>query len=137
MAGLLSERSQNNSFIKHVVGLYLYATGAQRQTISVLSSLNMCSTYPSIAGSGRTNELRDTSTTENHKGQTNKAGSTAETTLLDLDAGSDADDPDWMPDESVDGDLTSEYNDSEDDEDEELPEDGSGTQKAAQYSRRC
>ncbi|EJF62570.1 hypothetical protein DICSQDRAFT_57887 [Dichomitus squalens LYAD-421 SS1] len=46
-------RSQNNSFVKHVMGVYLYATGAQRQNISVLSSMNICSTYPSIAGSAK------------------------------------------------------------------------------------
>ncbi|KAI0348964.1 hypothetical protein OH77DRAFT_1539864, partial [Trametes cingulata] len=51
MTDLLGERSQNNSYVKHVLGLYLYATGAQRQIISVLSNLGFCSSYPSIAGS--------------------------------------------------------------------------------------
>ncbi|KAI0351936.1 hypothetical protein OH77DRAFT_1486727, partial [Trametes cingulata] len=50
MTDLLGERSQNNSYVKHVLGLYLYATGAQRQIISVLSNLGFCSSYPSIAG---------------------------------------------------------------------------------------
>ncbi|PSS33977.1 hypothetical protein PHLCEN_2v1985 [Hermanssonia centrifuga] len=48
---LLGERSQANSYSKHVIGLYLYATGAQRQVISVLNSLGICSSYPTLAGS--------------------------------------------------------------------------------------
>ncbi|KAI0651871.1 hypothetical protein C8Q79DRAFT_897275 [Trametes meyenii] len=52
MVNLLGERSQNNSYVRHILGLYLYATGAQRQVLSVLSTLGFCSSYPSIAGSG-------------------------------------------------------------------------------------
>ena len=52
MTELLGECSQNNSLVKHLMGLYLYATGAQRQLMSVLSTLGICSSYPSIAGSG-------------------------------------------------------------------------------------
>ncbi len=48
---LLGERSQANSYGKHVIELYLYATGAQRQVISVLNSLGICSSYPTLAGS--------------------------------------------------------------------------------------
>ncbi|KAI0675801.1 hypothetical protein C8Q78DRAFT_963648 [Trametes maxima] len=51
MINLLGERSQRNSYVKHILGLYLYATGAQRQVLSMLSSLGFCSSYPSIAGS--------------------------------------------------------------------------------------
>ncbi|KZT69353.1 hypothetical protein DAEQUDRAFT_646439, partial [Daedalea quercina L-15889] len=47
---LLGERSQRNSYGRHVLGLYLYATGAQRQTISVLSRMGVCSSYTTIAG---------------------------------------------------------------------------------------
>ncbi|KAJ3555923.1 hypothetical protein NM688_g2309 [Phlebia brevispora] len=47
---MLGERSQRNSYAKHIVGLYLYATGAQRQAISVLASLGVCSSYPTLAG---------------------------------------------------------------------------------------
>lgn len=54
MVGLLGERSQRNSYVKHVLGLYLYATGAQRQVLSVLSHLGICSSYPIIAGRGAT-----------------------------------------------------------------------------------
>lgn len=54
---LLGERSQNNSYIKHVLGLYLYATGAQRQVLSVLSHLGLCSSYPTLVGT-HTSHLR-------------------------------------------------------------------------------
>ncbi len=47
---LLGERSQANSYVKHLFGLYLYASGAQRQVISVLNSLGKCSSYPALAG---------------------------------------------------------------------------------------
>ncbi|KAH9929201.1 uncharacterized protein B0H18DRAFT_1154576 [Fomitopsis serialis] len=47
---LLSERSQKNSYGRHIVGLYLYASGAQRQNISVLSQIGICSSYTTIAG---------------------------------------------------------------------------------------
>ncbi|KAI0707558.1 hypothetical protein C8T65DRAFT_576601 [Cerioporus squamosus] len=46
---LLHARSQRNSYFTHVLGLYLYATGAQRQTISVLSHLGLSSTYQMLA----------------------------------------------------------------------------------------
>ena len=48
--GLLGQQSQNNSFVKHMLGLYLYATGAQHQLISILTNLGLCSSYVSIAG---------------------------------------------------------------------------------------
>ncbi|KAI0363846.1 hypothetical protein BV20DRAFT_957447 [Pilatotrama ljubarskyi] len=64
MTDLLGERSQNNSYVKHIVGLYLYATGAQRQIISVLSNLGFCSSYPSIAGSRTTDVSTDAGQTD-------------------------------------------------------------------------
>ncbi|KAH9940490.1 uncharacterized protein BXZ73DRAFT_42703 [Epithele typhae] len=51
---LLGERSQNNSLLKHIIGLYLFASGASRQTITVLASLGICSSYAAIAGSSKT-----------------------------------------------------------------------------------
>ncbi|RDX50743.1 hypothetical protein OH76DRAFT_1348447 [Lentinus brumalis] len=51
MTVLLGERSQNNSLTKHVVGLYLYITGVQRQLIAVLSKFGLSSSYQTIAGS--------------------------------------------------------------------------------------
>ncbi|KAL6299961.1 hypothetical protein BKA93DRAFT_819674 [Sparassis latifolia] len=53
LVDLLGERSQRNSYAKHVLGLYLYSTGAQRQVLSVLSHMGICSSYPMLAGSGR------------------------------------------------------------------------------------
>ncbi|OJT07079.1 hypothetical protein TRAPUB_2111 [Trametes pubescens] len=50
MLTLLRSRSQKNSYVNHVLGLYLYATGAQRQVISVLSHLGLSSSYQTIAG---------------------------------------------------------------------------------------
>ncbi|KAI0354104.1 hypothetical protein OH77DRAFT_1457194 [Trametes cingulata] len=46
----LGSRSQNNSYAKHVIGLYAYASGAQRQTINVLSSLGLTCSYTSLIG---------------------------------------------------------------------------------------
>lgn len=48
---LLGERSQQNSYFKHVITLYLYATGASRQAISVLAHLGVGSSYTTIAAS--------------------------------------------------------------------------------------
>lgn len=49
MLVLLGERSQQNSYAKHVIGLYLYATGASRQAISVAAHLGIASAYQTIA----------------------------------------------------------------------------------------
>ncbi len=59
MSDLLGERSQNNSLTKHVITLYLYATGAKRQLISVLHKWGLCSSYPAIAGSITANDIPD------------------------------------------------------------------------------
>lgn len=48
---LLGERSQQNGYFKHVITLYLYATGASRQAISVLAHLGVGSSYTTIAAS--------------------------------------------------------------------------------------
>ncbi|KAH9896145.1 uncharacterized protein BXZ73DRAFT_111846 [Epithele typhae] len=57
LADLLGERSQNNSLLKHIMGLYLFASGASRQTITVLASLGICSSYAAIAGSSKTSSV--------------------------------------------------------------------------------
>lgn len=49
---LLGERSQSNSYCRHVLGLYLYSTGATRQQISVLNHLGFSVSYPTLAGRG-------------------------------------------------------------------------------------
>ena len=52
MSNLLGERNQNNSLMKHVLGVYMYVSGALRQLISVMSSIGNSSSYTTIAGSG-------------------------------------------------------------------------------------
>lgn len=52
MLSLLGERNQRNSYFKHIVALYLYATGASRQAISVAAHLGFSSSYPTIAAGG-------------------------------------------------------------------------------------
>ncbi|GJF00843.1 hypothetical protein PsYK624_171450 [Phanerochaete sordida] len=47
---LLGERSQLNSWKKHIFGLFAYASGATRQMIAVLNTLGICSSYPTLAG---------------------------------------------------------------------------------------
>ncbi|EJF59284.1 hypothetical protein DICSQDRAFT_172208 [Dichomitus squalens LYAD-421 SS1] len=39
MTTLLGERSQNNSLARHLVGLYMYVSGASRQLISIMSNI--------------------------------------------------------------------------------------------------
>ncbi|KAI0075557.1 hypothetical protein K474DRAFT_1599581 [Panus rudis PR-1116 ss-1] len=53
---LLGERSQQNNYAKHVLSLYLYASGAQRQIISVLSKIGLCSSYTALNGDTREDE---------------------------------------------------------------------------------
>ncbi|KAI1784236.1 hypothetical protein LXA43DRAFT_902027 [Ganoderma leucocontextum] len=50
LVDLLGQRSQNNSYVRYIMGLYLYATGAARQTLSLLSSLNVSSSYSALVG---------------------------------------------------------------------------------------
>ncbi|KAJ6517845.1 hypothetical protein DFH09DRAFT_1428362 [Mycena vulgaris] len=45
---LLGEYSHKNNYSRRIMGLYLYATGAQRQTISVMSHLGISESYQSI-----------------------------------------------------------------------------------------
>lgn len=52
IVNLLGERSQSNSYCRHVLGLYLYSTGATRQQISVLNHLGFSVSYPTLAGRG-------------------------------------------------------------------------------------
>ncbi|KAJ7438067.1 hypothetical protein FB451DRAFT_1344455 [Mycena latifolia] len=42
---LLGEYSHKNNYSRRIMGLYLYATGAQRQTISVMSHLGISESY--------------------------------------------------------------------------------------------
>lgn len=45
---LLGEYSHKNNYSRRIMGLYLYATGAQRQTISVMSHLGVSESYQSL-----------------------------------------------------------------------------------------
>jgi hypothetical protein len=49
---LLGARSQKNSYARHVMGLYLYSTGATRQQISVMNHLGLSVSYVTLAGRG-------------------------------------------------------------------------------------
>ncbi|KAH9172322.1 hypothetical protein EDB89DRAFT_2114193 [Lactarius sanguifluus] len=49
---LLGARSQKNSYACHVMGLYLYSTGATRQQISVMNHLGLSVSYVTLAGQG-------------------------------------------------------------------------------------
>ncbi|KAH7918344.1 hypothetical protein BV22DRAFT_1075903 [Leucogyrophana mollusca] len=49
---LLKERSQMNSYPGHVLGLWLYSTGASRQQISVFNHFGKSVSYSTLAGSG-------------------------------------------------------------------------------------
>ncbi|KAH9177542.1 hypothetical protein EDB89DRAFT_2064518 [Lactarius sanguifluus] len=49
---LLGARSQKNSYARHVMGLYLYSTGATRQQISVINHLGLSVSYVTLAGRG-------------------------------------------------------------------------------------
>ena len=44
----LGEYSHSNNLAKRMIGLYLYANGAQRQTIAVLSNLGLSESYSNI-----------------------------------------------------------------------------------------
>ncbi|KAJ7832749.1 hypothetical protein B0H14DRAFT_3711869 [Mycena olivaceomarginata] len=50
---LLGEFSHKNNFSRRIIGLYLYATGAQRQTISVMSHLGISESYQHITRKAR------------------------------------------------------------------------------------
>ncbi|KAN0130508.1 hypothetical protein V8E53_011594 [Lactarius tabidus] len=61
---LLGARSQKNSYAQHVMGLYLYSTGASRQQISVMNHLGMSVSYVTLAGQGNKAENLLTSKTD-------------------------------------------------------------------------
>ncbi|KAI0073016.1 hypothetical protein K474DRAFT_1604071 [Panus rudis PR-1116 ss-1] len=67
MSILLAARSQRNSLIRQTMGLYLYATGAQRQVFScVLSHFGLSCSYTALVG---TSDKRTTSAaTSNGRG---------------------------------------------------------------------
>ncbi|KAI0806298.1 hypothetical protein BC629DRAFT_1486786 [Irpex lacteus] len=64
---LLGQRSQQNSWSKHLFGLYLFATGTQRQTIAVLSSWGVCSSYSTLAGTQTSAKSKEESPANDEK----------------------------------------------------------------------
>ncbi|KAJ7859628.1 hypothetical protein B0H14DRAFT_3084919 [Mycena olivaceomarginata] len=54
---LLGEYSHKNNYSRHMMGLYLYVTGAQRQTISVMAHLGISESYQSITHKPHAEEL--------------------------------------------------------------------------------
>ncbi|KAJ3515079.1 hypothetical protein NMY22_g14542 [Coprinellus aureogranulatus] len=58
---LMSEFSRSNNLLKRLFGLYLYATGAQRQVLSVLSHTGMAESYSNLtAKASKTRKLPGT-----------------------------------------------------------------------------
>ncbi|KAJ7241218.1 hypothetical protein B0H12DRAFT_1189373 [Mycena haematopus] len=55
---LLGEFSHKNNYSRRIMGLYLYATGAQRQTISVMSHLGISESYQNLTHKIRMNIRR-------------------------------------------------------------------------------
>ncbi|VDB97816.1 unnamed protein product [Peniophora sp. CBMAI 1063] len=51
-AGLLGERSQRNSYLQHIMGLYLLSSGASRQVHAVLNHLGVSVSYTTLIGGG-------------------------------------------------------------------------------------
>ncbi|KAI0072891.1 hypothetical protein K474DRAFT_1700685 [Panus rudis PR-1116 ss-1] len=51
LLSLLGERSQQNNYSKSVFSLALYASGAQRQIIALLSAIGFCGSYTGLVGS--------------------------------------------------------------------------------------
>ncbi|KAL1660994.1 hypothetical protein GGF50DRAFT_26268, partial [Schizophyllum commune] len=66
---LLGERSQHNSWFRHVFGLYLYSEGASRQLITVLNHLGITVSYVTLAGGGALPALPEKSSTERDEGE--------------------------------------------------------------------
>ncbi|PIL28976.1 hypothetical protein GSI_09023 [Ganoderma sinense ZZ0214-1] len=83
-----------------MLGLYLYATGAQRQLISILSNLGLSSSYTSIAG-GRNAALDDVPAPKDAPPKDTEQDEDEE----------DEDDPDWLPDEDDASDVDWETDD--------------------------
>ncbi|KAJ6617239.1 hypothetical protein B0H10DRAFT_2384929 [Mycena sp. CBHHK59/15] len=57
---LLGEFSHKNNYSRRIMGLYLYATGAQRQTITVMSHLGISESYQNLTHKPCTNISRRT-----------------------------------------------------------------------------
>jgi hypothetical protein len=47
-AQLLGEHSHSNNFVKRIMTLYMYASGAQQQVITVISHLGLSESYNNL-----------------------------------------------------------------------------------------
>ena len=74
---LLGQRSQQNSWLKHLFGLYLFATGTQRQTIAVLSSWGVCSSYSTLAGTQNSSASKKSVQDNNHDDKSESPSATS------------------------------------------------------------
>ena len=55
----LGEYSHSNNLAKQMIGLYLYASGAHRQCITVLSTLGLSESYTSLMSKYPTSPIDD------------------------------------------------------------------------------
>ena len=55
---LLGERSQANKYMRYIMGLYLYSTGASRQQITVSNHLGYSIGYATLAGHRKQGHFR-------------------------------------------------------------------------------
>lgn len=55
----LGEYSHANNLAKRVLALYLYASGAQRQVISVLSTMGICESYTNLIARNKRRKGKD------------------------------------------------------------------------------
>lgn len=120
------------------MGLYLYASGAQRQVLSVLSTVGFCSSYTSLAGSGDTHNRvgEELPQTAPDKPPSNDAGEASV-----LPSGDEDDDPDWLPDlmdeeESTGNEHRSDEEERADKEDSSQDEAGEADANAGQGQGR-
>ncbi|EAU91991.2 hypothetical protein CC1G_05978 [Coprinopsis cinerea okayama7 len=72
----LGEYSRANNLVKRQFTLYLYSTGAQRQTISVLSRVGVCGSYTNLISS-RARKKRNSKKADSNSPQTDNDGSAA------------------------------------------------------------
>ncbi|KAF9556932.1 hypothetical protein CPC08DRAFT_776651 [Agrocybe pediades] len=78
----LGEYSRSNNLAKRMTGLYLFSTGAQRQTITVLSTLGLSESYTNIVTK---NLRRDGKKTLEYVGQTESEGQASGPNFILLD----------------------------------------------------
>ncbi|THV07052.1 hypothetical protein K435DRAFT_960028 [Dendrothele bispora CBS 962.96] len=83
----LGERNYSNNSMKRMTGLYLYASGTHRQTMSVLARLGICESYSTIVRNERISTSVPSSQTLSHPlgEESVKATPIPQTTLIPAD----------------------------------------------------